>query len=339
MRKEQFQRYLRYFRLYLRHATLKKIINLLRVEFKLAKNCPDLQGTFPYFLTVEISNACNLRCPLCQMGRREHIQRPNIMNADNYSKIITPLKDYLFQVILYDWGEPFLNRDIYKIIEINKELNIGTIVSSNLNTDIDAKLLVESGIDYLIISADGHTQEVYSSYRVNGDLSKVINNLRNIISEKKKQKSKYPFIEWQCLVTRYSEPYLSNIQELALQEGVNTVRFSNINFYSSKDIEADKEKWLPQNKAFRHFEQNFNHTKKKRKPCFWLWRTMVINTNGGVTPCCLFDTEDWGNVTHTSLVNLRNEGLFLEARKRSLNQPEKKNKLICDSCNAPFIFK
>lgn len=338
MRKEQLQRYKRYLLQYFRHITLKKLINLLRIELKLKQNNPNLNTLYPYFLIVEVSNGCNLKCPLCQMGKRQHIPRQNLMTKEKYHEFITPLKDYLFQTLLYDWGEPFLNKDIYDIIEINRKLNIGTVISSNLNLPIDAERLVKSGLEHLTISADGHTQEVYSKYRVGGELNNVLTNLRNIVAEKKKQNSKFPYIEWQCLVTRQTENHLDDIKELALKEGADTVRFANLNFYSSQNDITDMDEWLPTKEEFRSFEQR-EKPKGKRLPCFWLWRTAVINTNGGVTPCCLYDVNDWSNAFKGNFIDQWRKDLHDEARKRSLKKADIKNKLICDKCTAEFIYK
>lgn len=77
IRREQTARLKRYIIDCLRHATLKKVFNLIRVECKLARNDPDLKNIYPYFFVVEISNACNLRCPLCLTGRQKIIPRKN----------------------------------------------------------------------------------------------------------------------------------------------------------------------------------------------------------------------------------------------------------------------
>ena len=58
----------------------------------------------------------------------------------------------------------------------------------------NAKRTVESGLDRLIISIDGTTQEVYQQYRVGGNLEKVLQGASNIVKWKKELKSKTPFV-------------------------------------------------------------------------------------------------------------------------------------------------
>ena len=276
------------------------------------------------------------------MGRRETVDRESRMNLDNYKRFITPLKEYVFQVLLYDWGEPFLNSDIYDIIRYNTQNNIGTIVSTNFNISVDADRLIDSGLDYLIISGDGVTQDVYSRYRKGGDIEKVFKNLKYLVGAKKKRRSKFPFIEWQCLVTKYNESQLDTIKRVVISKGVDYVRFANINFYSVDAGSDIQKKWLPKDTRYRKFSRRKINKKKKkvrRKPCFWLWRTAIVNVNGGITPCCLYDVPDWGNVFEKGFSTVWNNELFYEARTRSKNDKSlHKKDIICDRCEAPFIY-
>jgi MoaA/NifB/PqqE/SkfB family radical SAM enzyme len=342
MRTEQLQRIFHYVAMSFRHATIKKLANWVSVESKLASNNPDLTGLSPYLLFVDISYACNLKCPLCQMGRRETVQRENRMTLANYTKIISPVIDKLFQVFLYNWGEPFLNPAIYDIIRFNTDHNIATIVSSNLNMPVDASRLVESGCDYLIASADGATQEVYEKYRVGGSLQKVTNAIRMISDEKRKRNTRFPIIEWQCLVSRHNESTLDTIHDLAIEVGANIVRFANLNFYSVGDNPGIAKEWFPSDPRYESLvpqESSDSLKNRERKPCFWLWRSAIVNADGGLTPCCLYDVPSWANAIDSNIVDAWNSPLFREARERSLKNHAKTNSLICDRCTAPFIFK
>jgi MoaA/NifB/PqqE/SkfB family radical SAM enzyme len=340
------ERHKRYLFFLWRHATFRKLLNMLKIEYRLAANSPKMEGLYPYILFVEISNACNLRCPICLMGQRKLIQRKNRMSFENYVKVLEPLKDYLVIVFLYNWSEPFLNKDIYRIIEWNTKADIATVVSSNLNSPVNAISLIESDLDMLIISGDGITQDIYKKYRIGGNLDIVFENLSKIVAAKKKARSSYPFIEWQCLVTRHNEPQMDDIRRIALERGADIVRFVNLNFYSvrnGEDLDALKKEWLPENPIYREAfgsEVNLPEGKRIRRPCYWLWRSPIINVDGSVGPCCMYDVSSWGNALDLGFVNVWNNDIFREARLRSQrNRLEPKHRIICDRCKAPFIFK
>jgi MoaA/NifB/PqqE/SkfB family radical SAM enzyme len=339
---EKLRRYRRYAAALRRHASGRKLRNFFRVECRRLGNNPDVRGLFPYTAVVDISNTCNLRCPLCAMGRREIIPRPNRMSLENYAAAVSPFQDYLFLVCLYNWGEPFFNRDIYRIIRWNTAANIATFVSSNLNLPIDAEELVRSGLEQLVISGDGITQEVYEKYRVGGSLARVLQNLAAIVEAKRRLHARLPYVEWQCLVNRHNEGQLAEVRRTVLNLGADEVRFANINFFSAPDAAAQQE-WLPQNPAYRAFAAAGSANRRKgavRRPCPWLWRTAVVNSDGGIVPCCLFDVHDWGNVLSQPFSAIWSNELFDEARRRSQKTGGLwKRELVCDNCPAPFLYR
>jgi len=302
-------------------------------------NNPDSRNIYPHFLVVDLSNGCNLRCPLCQTGQGEQVRRAQRMHLENYKKIVTPLSPWLFQVFLYNWGEPFLNKDIYDILAFNNAQGIGSVISTNANLPINAARLVSSGLDHLVISGDGITQEVYEKYRRGGSLEKVIENVRAIVKEKRKQQKSRPTIEWNCLVTRHNEHQLDLIRQTVTELGVDEVRFANINFYSTDESADIAREWLPHNPRYRKLAPGIIPKHAQRRPCFWLWRTAIVNADGTVSPCCLYDTKGWGNALETPLLSIWRNTFYEEARKRSHPRYPKKMDIICDSCTASFIWK
>ncbi len=339
MRFEQLQRYFRYLRSYLRHLTIPKLLNALRVEIAYRSNNCDVSSLHPYFLFCDVSITCNLKCPLCQTGQRRNIQRESKMTLENYKKVVDPLKKNLFTVNLYNWAEPFLNKNIYEIISYNRDNNIATFISSNLSLAIDAEKLVLSGLEHLIVSADGMDQDVYEHYRVGGKIDLVVKNIKAIVAAKKKYNSRYPTIEWQCLVNKFNEPTLEKTKAFAKSIGVNEVRFGNLNLYSSTDPESDSKKWLPENEKFSYFKEDTVKKSGARKPCFWLWRGIIVAADGATLPCCLYDISGWGNAIDKSVIDQWRTGLFQKGRELSNPSKATEGTSICHTCNAPFIFK
>jgi MoaA/NifB/PqqE/SkfB family radical SAM enzyme len=340
-RREQLYRYRKYLEINLPHLTPLKLLNMIRVEWRLLRRNPDLSGLYPYNLILDPASGCNLRCPLCFAGQGRLVPRDNLMSLENYRRIVGPLRSYLLQVFLYNNSEPFLNRDIYDIVSWNRSSNIGSVLSSNLSIPIDAERLVASGLEYLILSVDGSTQETYEQYRVGGDLELVLSNLRSIVAARSAAGSRLPFIEWQTLVTSRNEDELEDIRSLAYDLGADVVRFANLNFYAVEgDIAEVESRWLPRNPTYRAFssERASRGSNAVRRPCFWLWRTAVVSANGGVIPCCLFDTEDWGNALESSLADVWQGELYQRARRLGVSPASGRSGTLCDDCPAPFVW-
>ena len=128
------------------------------------------------------------------------------MKFGDFKKIIDQIGPYLYSLHLYNWGEPLLNEELVDMIRYAKKFKIMVQVSTNLSI-LDENLargLIESGLDHLIVSVDGITNESYSMYRVGGDLQKV-SNIKTITAIKMKLNSERPAITGQFLVNRHNE--------------------------------------------------------------------------------------------------------------------------------------
>src|SRR5205085_3159772 len=117
-----------------------------------------------------------------------------------------------------------------------------TSTNAHYLTDEVAKKTVESGLDRLIISIDGTTQDVYQQYRVGGNLDKVIEGAKNIVKWKKELKSKTPFVFFQFLVVKPNEHQIEEIKKLGKEIGVDQVRFKTAQVY---DFENDPHQLIP----------------------------------------------------------------------------------------------
>lgn len=119
-------------------------------------------------------------------------------------------------------------------------------------TDENAKRTVESGLDRLIISIDGTTQDVYKQYRVGGNLDKVIEGAKNIVKWRKELNSKTPFIFFQFLVVKPNEHQIEDIKKLAKEIGVDEVRFKTAQVY---DYERDPNQLIPTLDKFSRYKK------------------------------------------------------------------------------------
>ena len=118
------------------------------------------------------------------------------MSFELFKKVIDEIGKYAVIITLHNWGESFLNKDIYKMIEYAKSKKICTLISSNLNTltGEDIKRIIDYGLDKLIVSLDGASSESYSAYRYGGDFNKVIRNIEMLVAIKKFTKTTNPYI-------------------------------------------------------------------------------------------------------------------------------------------------
>ena len=144
--------------------------------------------SMPKMLMLDPTNHCDLKCPLCPTGLGDKTVDRGLMKLEQFKPVIDRLGKWLQSVNLYSWGEPILNKSFVDMVRHTAiDHGIRTITSAHLNnlTDEQVEGLATSGLDKLIVSVDGATQEVYEQYRVGGDIEKVFENMRRLVDARK----------------------------------------------------------------------------------------------------------------------------------------------------------
>jgi len=130
----------------------------------------------PISLSIEPTTSCNLRCPECPSGIRSFTRPTGMLDEKLFKKIIDELSGELSYLLFYFQGEPFLHPKFTDLVSYASTKGIYTATSTNAHFLDDAKCqsIIKSGLDRLIISIDGIDQESYESYRIGGNIDKVI---------------------------------------------------------------------------------------------------------------------------------------------------------------------
>ncbi|MDQ6755452.1 MAG: radical SAM protein, partial [Bacteroidota bacterium] len=216
-----------------------------------------IQWGYPISISFEPTTSCNLRCPECPSGLRAFTRPTGMLKKDFFRQTIDDIHKDILYLIFYFQGEPFLNREFLDMVKYAADKKIYTATSTNAHylTDEVAKKTVESGLDRLIISIDGTTQDAYQKYRVGGNLDKVIEGAKNIVKWKKELKSKKPFVFFQFLVVKPNEHQIDDIKKLAKEVGVDEVRFKTAQVY---DYENDPNNLIPVNPKYSRYKKDKN---------------------------------------------------------------------------------
>src|SRR5205809_818605 len=214
-----------------------------------------VQWGLPVSISFEPTTSCNLRCPECPSGSRAFTRPTGMLQKNFFKETIDQLHKQLLYLVFYFQGEPYLNPSFLDMVKYASSKKIYTATSTNAHylTDINARRTVESGLDRLIISIDGTTQETYEQYRVGGRLNKVLEGAANIVRWKKQLKSNTPFIIFQFLVVRHNEHQIEDVQRLAREIGVDQVRLKTAQVY---DYENDPNKLIPTQEKYSRYKKD-----------------------------------------------------------------------------------
>jgi radical SAM protein with 4Fe4S-binding SPASM domain len=246
----------------------------------------------PVSISIEPTTSCNLRCPECPSGLRSFTRPTGMLKKELYESIIDQLAPTLSYLIFYFQGEPYLHPSLLEMVSYASRKKIYTATSTNAHylNDQAARKTVESGLDRLIISIDGTTQETYESYRIGGKLEKVIEGAKNVIRWKRELRSQTPHVIFQFLVVGHNEHQLNDVKKLSAEIGVDEVKFKTAQIYNFEN----GSELIPKNPKYSRYKKNadgkYSIKNGLADHCWKMWHSCVITWDGKVVPCC-FDKD------------------------------------------------
>ena len=289
----------------------------------------------PFSISFEPTTSCNLRCPECPSGLRSFTRPIGMLEPDFFRKTIDELSKDLIYLTFYFQGEPYLNKNFLEMVSYARQKKIYTATSTNAHylTDAVSRQTIESGLDRLIISIDGTTQETYQSYRVGGQLDKVIEGAKNIVHWKKEMQSKTPYIIFQFLVVKPNEHQIDELKVLAKEIGVDEIILKTAQVYDYKN----GNELIPENEQYSRYRKNSDGTYSIKNTlensCWKLWHSCVITWDGKVVPCC-FDKDaqhQLGNLKTHTFSQIWNNDLYKDFRVKLVKG--RKEIDICTNCS------
>lgn len=261
----------------------RKILNWVLTEASVYTK-PDRPWGWPTMLQIEPDARCNLRCVVCPvttgMGRQT-----GPMDLDVFKKLIDEVGDYVFLILMWDWGEPFLNPGVYDMIAYARQKGIKTVSSSNgqlFRQQKHADAVIRSGLDSLIIALDGITQQTYELYRQGGDVEAVLEGARMVVARKKALGSSTPLLNLRFVAMKHNEHEIPQLEKLARSLGVDALTIKTFNPYESDEA------LIPTNPRYRRFRYTADGKSRLRvahNPCKHLWNMPSVHWNGIVCGC------------------------------------------------------
>ena len=327
-----------FLRFFLKTITTKRLLNALLVYmgfyfsrfFKSAK-----PWGMPISLSIEPTTACNLGCPECPSGLKQFSRDTGNLKADNFNRWLDQLSPTLSYLNFYFQGEPFIHNDILDFISKASQKGIYTSTSTNAHfiTEKRAQEIVRSGLDRILISIDGTTQDVYEQYRVHGTLQKVLDGTKNLIEARKNLNSSTPHIIFQFLVVRPNEHQIEEAKQLANDYKVDEIRFKTAQVYDYENGNP----LIPTIEKYSRYKRlsngKFIVKSSLDNHCWRMWSGAVVTWDGKVVPCC-FDkdaTHEMGNLSKEDFKSIWKGKAYTQFRKQLLKG--RKEIDICKNCS------
>jgi radical SAM protein with 4Fe4S-binding SPASM domain len=289
----------------------------------------------PYAMSIEVSTFCNLQCTECPSGLRKFTRPIGRIDQDFFRQIIDQVKEYLVYLTLYFQGEPFTHPQFLALVRYAHDNGIYTATSTNGHflTIENAQETVNSGLNRIIVSLDGLDQETYATYRVSGDVEKVKDGIRNLVTSKRESHSKTPYIVLQFIVFAHNKHQIEAVKAWGAQEGVDEVQIKSAQIY---DFNKVTKSLIEDSKYSRYSHTEDGSWKIKSKlpnRCWRLWSACVVTWDGMIVPCCFDKDADHrlGNLNDDTFQQIWKSNSYKQFRVKVF--ANRKQIEICRNCS------
>lgn len=302
---KRFHYFRRHFLSFLTHLTFKKVINLIlnEIEMRLVIISPK---SLPPYLKIEPTPLCQLRCIACGQSKpdfRKQFNNSMHLSLEELKKIIDPISSTTLGISFSVYGEPLLNKNLISMIKYISSKNIGVSFPTNFSVKLgneEIKRLAKSGLDSIVVSLDGASEDIYNKYRIGGNFNLILKNVKLLSDAKKRLGLKKCRIIWKFIVFDYNKHEVEIVKKQYKSLGFDSYEFvSNFQGDLSKNTKDIYNKSMIKNK----------------KPCYWLWNTIVIRWDGTILPCCSSLQFNLGNAIEENIKKIWNNEKYKTLRE------------------------
>jgi len=245
---------------------------------------------FPLHIDIELSNICNLRCPMCYREFYQKKRKKEFLDYNLFMKIVDECtSEKLPSIKLVGGGEVFLYPDIYHALDYLSTKNFldirvntnGALLTQNL-----AEKIVDSTLTYIIFSVDGAKKETYNSIRVGADFDEVVSNIRYLARIRNDKGKGKPLLKVQMVCSAKTKYEVIDFIDMwsPIVDVIGLIRYRN-------PLGENQDLWRLSLKP------------EESKPCRQLWQRMTVLSSGDILMCC----GDFN--AHVVLGNIKNNSI------------------------------
>ena len=306
----------------------------------------------PYHLVLDVSDVCNLKCPLCVQATEPRGRKRTTLTVASAIKALSAFPGAVLRVEFFNWGEPFLNPEFLTIAQFADTAGIFSRTSSHFSIRNlpDANAIIDSGLKWVVLSIDGVTQETYEKYRVGGKLRQVLANLERLVQAKRRRRAVFPIVEWQFLALRHNLDEIQPAHNRARDLGVDVFRYggargemaNRIRVSDQENYSQSREYLLDGSDPLSEYDPNGQKLNQhEHDGCRWLWGKLAVHADGGVSPCWTSWQRhfDFGSIQEMPLDRIWREQNFTAARAAATGARNNTGPArLCEQCASCSAF-
>jgi MoaA/NifB/PqqE/SkfB family radical SAM enzyme len=282
----------------------------------------EISTGLPVYLVIESTSICNLKCVMCPyptMGRKhEH------MKLGLYGKIVSEAAGFVEFMWLHLFGEPLLNPDIYRMIDMAEEAGIRVGLSTNATVlnEAASRRILDSRLSLLILCMDGATKETFERIRVGAKFEEVSRNIRQFAELKRSRTGPLKAV-LQMVNMHWNASEQQALRCEWEREGLDGILFKPFHV------------WANQDEQLISVGQPAERT-SAGAVCYEPWIGFTVLADGTVVPCCndYAGRQPLGDLKYQSIREIWNGAELMKLRRMFADPTSDRQGTICHGC--PF---
>lgn len=329
----------------------RQMIEKIRFHTGLYHHRKSATPSLPTHIQIESTVRCNLACQTCTRESVISSYRKMDMSGDEIDHILNSLPN-LTSIKLQGLGEPLLMKDLDDVLERigRRKIRLWTISNGTvLNNERNRERLLQNFRD-VSVSIDSADPDLFKQLRPPAKLADVVEGTRELVRRRNERRSPLSIGITFCV-------HAGNIQEiekvgsLGIQMGVDYVSFGLAeNWTIPGDVNHEAFGALAAAAFERRHEiarrlsslklkllakgivLSRNNWEKRLGRCHWPFKSLFINVEGEVTPCCVRSqrSHSLGNIFKQDIREIWNGPAYRELRNDHTTQNESSR--LCGRC-------
>jgi len=255
---------------------------------------------------LELTTRCNLRCPICTHSHIPPGDRP-AMTLDDVQRLEPALR-HMQELRVFGFGESLLVDFLDRVLDMLPPDCNSVLHTNGLPlTPERGRMLIERGLKTLCFSVDAVDRETYAAIRGGDHFDRVMANAREFLRARREARSDTPFVSFVFVAMRRNIEQLPAFVRTVAEMGAQAVSVAYLTVYSEEW--RNDSLFYHQDLAERCFDEaervgrevgievslpkRFSGADGQdpgRTPCAEPWTFVYFRADGGIAPCCAYNT-------------------------------------------------
>lgn len=210
----------------------------------------------PLHMQFELTNYCNLRCPVCPTGTRSVKRRAAAMDVGLFERVMNEVGTYLLTASLWAWGEPLLHPRLEEMLRAGRKHPVTLLLSTNGQTLDDERIqtaLLRQPPSHLIVAIDGLTDETNSQFRTGARLKPALDGVRRLAELKRQRSQTLPVLHMRYIVMKHNQHELPRVEAFARENGFDLLSLRTLSVIDTESPDKVHGAFVPEGERWRAY--------------------------------------------------------------------------------------